>query len=96
VIEMLEMLSEASPVLERVTLCAELVEPSSIWGNVRLLIERLTLGSGGGGVLPPPPLPPPQPDRKITPITTSRRPHNVAVEPFLSVITPPLGRSCSD
>ena len=55
---MLEMLSEALPVLESVTVCAALVEPIFSWPNARLVAERLTMGAaGGGGLLPPPPPP---------------------------------------
>ena len=86
---MLEMLSEALPVLDSVTLCGEPVEPVSVWGNVRLVVDKLTSGSGAGGVLAAPPSPP-HPDRKTRPTPTPRRPHSVAVEPSLSVITTPL------
>jgi hypothetical protein len=96
VMVILEMLSEVLPVLERVALCEGLDEPVSTWGNVRLVGERLTLGSGAGGVLPPPPLMLPQPDRKVKLITTSRRPQSLAVEPFLSGIPPPPGRRCRE
>jgi hypothetical protein len=97
VIAMPEMLSEALPVLERITLCAGLVEPVPTWGNVRLVAERLTLGSDAGGVLLPRPLlPPPQPARKIKPMTMSSRRHSVALEPFLHVITRPPGRRCCE
>jgi len=58
-IAMLEMLSEALPMLESVTICAALVELALCWPNVRLAGCRLTTGADGGGELPPPP-PPPQ------------------------------------
>jgi len=53
---MLDMLREALPVFESITLCAALVEPVPCWPNVRLVGERLAMGAdGGGGLLPPPP-----------------------------------------
>jgi hypothetical protein len=58
---MFDMLREALPMFESVTLCAVLVVPVSCWLNVRLAVEKLTMGAGAGGeLLPPPPPPPPQ------------------------------------
>jgi hypothetical protein len=41
---MLDMLSRALPVLESVTVCAAVAEPSFSWPNERLVGERVTTG----------------------------------------------------
>jgi len=56
----LEMLRDAFPILESVTICGELVVPVPCWLKVILVPERLTSGEGGAPPPPPPPPPPPQ------------------------------------
>src|SRR5208337_3851045 len=48
---MLDMLREALPVFESITLCAALVEPVPCWPNFKLVSERLAMGADGGGRL---------------------------------------------
>src|SRR5208337_1876679 len=54
-----EMLRDAYPMLESSTYCGALGVPVNCWLNVRLGVERPTMGTAGGPPAPPPP-PPPQ------------------------------------
>ena len=46
---MFEIFNAPFPVFERFTACGALVVPVVCWLNVRLGVEKPTMGAGGGG-----------------------------------------------